>query len=105
MKKYVGKNDVIVLIDSNFKKYIVDITSKTDKIKILSVVSWYTNCKGPDLLHRTIKKLKENNNNYYFTLLSREKKPYSEIFDLFYSDLPKSKIANLYKKNDILIFN
>ncbi|UCF12108.1 MAG: tRNA (adenine-N1)-methyltransferase [Thermoplasmatales archaeon] len=38
MKKYVEKNDLIVLIDSNFKKYIVDITSKTDKIKGVGVL-------------------------------------------------------------------
>ena len=38
MKKYVEKKDVIVLIDTNFKKYIVDITSKIDKIKGVGVL-------------------------------------------------------------------
>jgi tRNA (adenine57-N1/adenine58-N1)-methyltransferase len=38
MKKYVQKNDVIVLIDSNFKKYIIDISSKIDKIKGVGVL-------------------------------------------------------------------
>ncbi len=38
MKKYVEKNDVFVLIDSNFRKYIVDTNSKTDKIKGVGVL-------------------------------------------------------------------
>lgn len=38
MKKYVEKDDVIVLIDQNFKKFIVDTNSKTDKIKGVGVL-------------------------------------------------------------------
>jgi len=38
MKKHVEKNDVIVLIDSNLKKFIVDTNSKTDKIKGVGVL-------------------------------------------------------------------
>lgn len=38
MKRYVEKNDVIVLIDSNYKKYIVNTSDKTDKIKGVGVL-------------------------------------------------------------------
>ena len=37
MKKVVEKNDVVVLIDSNLKKIIVDTAGKTDKIKGVGV--------------------------------------------------------------------
>jgi len=37
MKKVVEKNDIVVLIDSNYKKYIVDTNGKTDKIKGVGV--------------------------------------------------------------------
>ena len=33
MKKAVEKKDIIVLIDSNLRKFIVDTDGKTDKIK------------------------------------------------------------------------
>ncbi len=36
--KTVKENDVIVLIDSNLKKYIVEISGKTDKIKGIGVL-------------------------------------------------------------------
>jgi tRNA (adenine57-N1/adenine58-N1)-methyltransferase len=38
MKKYVKKNDVVVLIDSNLKKIIVDTASKIDRIKGVGVL-------------------------------------------------------------------
>jgi len=38
MKKYVQKNDVVVLIDSNLKKIIVDTASKIDRIKGVGVL-------------------------------------------------------------------
>jgi len=38
MKKYVKKNDVVVLIDSNLRKIIVDTASKTDRIKGVGVL-------------------------------------------------------------------
>jgi tRNA (adenine57-N1/adenine58-N1)-methyltransferase len=38
MKKYVKKNDVVVLIDSNLKKIIVDTASKMDRIKSVGVL-------------------------------------------------------------------
>ena len=37
MKKVVEKNDIVILIDSNYKKYIVDTNGKTDKIKGVGV--------------------------------------------------------------------
>ncbi|MFO7677332.1 MAG: tRNA (adenine-N1)-methyltransferase [Thermoplasmatota archaeon] len=37
MKKRVEENDVIVLVDSNSKKYIINTNSKTDKIKGVGV--------------------------------------------------------------------
>lgn len=37
MKKVVEKNDIVVLIDSNLKKFIVDTDGKTDKIKGVGV--------------------------------------------------------------------
>jgi len=39
MKKYVHKDDVIVLIDTDYRKYIVDIRGKTDKIKGVGVLN------------------------------------------------------------------
>jgi tRNA (adenine57-N1/adenine58-N1)-methyltransferase len=38
MKKYVKKNDVVVLIDSNLRKIIVDTASKVDRIKGVGVL-------------------------------------------------------------------
>ncbi|MDH7517859.1 MAG: tRNA (adenine-N1)-methyltransferase [Candidatus Thermoplasmatota archaeon] len=38
MKKYVQKNDVVVLIDSNLRKIIVDTAGKTDRIKGVGVI-------------------------------------------------------------------
>ena len=38
MKKVVEKNDIVVLIDSNLKKFIVDTDGKTDKIKGVGVI-------------------------------------------------------------------
>jgi len=38
MKEYVKKNDVVVLIDSNLKKIIVNTASKTDRIKGVGVL-------------------------------------------------------------------
>lgn len=38
MKKVVEKNDTVVLIDSNLKKFIVDTEGKTDKIKGVGVI-------------------------------------------------------------------
>ena len=37
MKQVVEKNDIVVLIDSNLKKFIVDTDGKTDKIKGVGV--------------------------------------------------------------------
>ena len=37
MKNVVKKNDIVVLIDSNIKKFIVDTNGKTDKIKGIGV--------------------------------------------------------------------
>ena len=39
MKKNVKKDDVVVLIDCNFKKYIVDTSGKTDKIRGIGVLN------------------------------------------------------------------
>jgi len=39
MKENVEKDDVVVLIDCNFKKYIIDISGKTDKIKGVGVLN------------------------------------------------------------------
>jgi len=38
MKKYVGKNDVVVLIDSKLRKIIVETNGKTDKIRGIGVL-------------------------------------------------------------------
>ncbi len=38
MNSVVEKNDVVVLIDENYRKYIVDTTAKTDKIKGVGVL-------------------------------------------------------------------
>lgn len=38
MKKFVEKDDLIVLIDSNFKKFIIDTKGKTDKFKGVGVL-------------------------------------------------------------------
>ncbi len=38
MVKKVKKQDTVVLIDSSFRKYIVDASGKTDKIKGVGVI-------------------------------------------------------------------
>jgi len=38
MKKKVEKSDIVVLVDSNYKKFIVDTDGKTDKIKGVGVI-------------------------------------------------------------------
>ena len=38
MKTNVKKGDLIVLIDSNFRKYLVDTTDKTDKIRGVGIL-------------------------------------------------------------------
>jgi GT2 family glycosyltransferase len=76
---------------------------KQGGIRILSVISWYTHCKGPDILLKIIKNLKKQNGKYHFTLISREKKPPSTIIDKFISNPSKAIIASLYKESDILL--
>ena len=65
------------------------------RTKVLSVISWYTTVKGTDLLTKVVKMLKNKNGDYSFTLVSREKKPYSKLFDKFISDPPKEEIIKL----------
>jgi len=81
----------------------INKTLKYNRIKILSVISWYANVKGPDLLVEAIKKLKQNNNDFTFTLVSRENKAYSKLFDKFISDPSTDQLVNLYRNHDILL--
>jgi GT2 family glycosyltransferase len=79
------------------------INKNIKKINILSVITWYATCKGPDILEKAVKSLKSKNSNYLFTLVSREKKPYTKLVDKFISDPPKNTIIKTYKKSDILL--
>lgn len=76
--------------------------SNKRKINVLSVISWYADCKGPDILVSIIAKLKKSN-NFTFTLVSRENKSYSGVFDKFISNPTKNQLVNIYKKADVLL--
>ncbi len=89
------------LFRPRFKK--ADNNSKTRKVKILSVISWYIKPKGPDILVKAVKKLKRNHPNYHFALASLEKKPYEPVFDKFFSNPSRNFLANLYRKSDIYL--
>lgn len=83
------------------KKY--PYSKNNEKIKILSVMSWYNIHKGPDLLAQVIERIKKKYPNYHFTLISREKKVYSPVFDKFISNPKLSDIVKVYKESDILL--
>jgi GT2 family glycosyltransferase len=87
---------------NNFKKRR-SILGPKKTINILTVVSWYSTAKGPDQLARVVLYLKKSHNNYKFTLISREPKPYSKVFDKFISNPTKSKIADAYRNADVVI--
>lgn len=76
---------------------------KMGVIRILSVISWYNQHKGPDILVRIVVNLRKKYKNYHFTLVSLEKKPYENVFDKFISGANHSQLANLYRKSDILL--
>lgn len=92
-----------VLNTQVFKKQKNSLIKRGKKVDVLSVMSWYNQHKGPDVLDEVVKKLKSKHNNYRFTLISREKKPYSTIFDEFYSNPKPKTIAKLYYRSDILL--
>jgi GT2 family glycosyltransferase len=94
------KNSVI---DNNIFKPNKKSKTKNSPIRILSIISWYTNAKGPDVLAKVATKLKKMHSNYKFILISRENKPYSEVFDEFYSNPSKITIKKLYHKADFLL--
>jgi len=70
---------------------------------ITSVMSWYNIHKGPDLLVKVIKKLKAKHKNLRFVLVSREKKPYSKVFDKFFTNPNPNALAKIYWQSDMLL--
>jgi len=76
---------------------------KNQKVKILSVISWYNIHKGVDILANTVRQLKKINKNYQFTLVSKESKSYSPVFDNFVSDPSKKHLVGLYQKSDFFL--
>ncbi len=76
---------------------------KYKRIRILSVVSRYLPTKGIDLLDNTVTKLKTRNLSYYFTLVSFEHKPYSEVFNRFISSPKPYELEKLYRESDFLL--
>ncbi|OGM11469.1 hypothetical protein A2Z22_00260 [Candidatus Woesebacteria bacterium RBG_16_34_12] len=96
------------VLGNEFKRYIknknISKQKKSNKkIKILSVISWYTYCKGLDNLEEIITNLHKKYKNYYFTLVSREKKSFTNNIDKFVSNPSKSQIAKLYNDSDIFL--
>lgn len=94
-----------VLDTSIFKRKssIRDKIRVKKNVNVLSVISWYNFHKGPDLLEKAVKILKEKHKNYRFTLVSRENKPYSPVIDKFVSNPKKTKLAKLYQNSDLLL--
>ena len=90
----------------DYQHYIFHKNGKIDpdkKIRILSVVSNYEYYKGIDLLTKTVQELKKNKSNYHFTLVSREKYKYHDIFDEFLSNPSDNTLERLYRQSDILL--
>ena len=90
----------------NFKQYIFKRNPnplKNRTIRVLSVVSNYGYYKGIDNLAETVKKLKNINKIYHFTLISREKHKYDPIFDRFFSNLSDKMVMQYYRESDVLL--
>ncbi|UCH71923.1 MAG: glycosyltransferase, partial [Thermoplasmatales archaeon] len=114
LRKKILKTDKSKFHISKIKYYVLDCStfksnnrsfkkSNNQKVRILSVISWYNLHKGVDILANSVHKLKKFNKNYHFTLVSKEAKPYSPIFDKFISDPSKNLLASLYRKSDFLL--
>jgi hypothetical protein len=108
IKKFNKRADVETINTSllNYKKFsskkIVKKSLKK-KIRVLSVISNYEYYKGIDLLTKTVLELKKRNKHYSFTLVSREKYKYDDIFDNFHSGPPTKKLVALYQQSDVLL--
>lgn len=108
IKRFNRKAQIRVLNTSllDYKKFsLKNIRKKKikNKIRVLSVISNYEYYKGIDLLAKTVRELKKRGGDYSFTLVSREKYKYNDVFDNFYSDPPVKKIVELYQKSDVLL--
>lgn len=74
-----------------------------NKIKIISVVSWYNKHKGSDILKKVIDKSKNSYKNLHFTLVSFEKKPLTNNVDKFIRGAKPTEMAKLYRNSDICL--
>jgi len=90
-------------IDLARDKSLIPKERNKKKYKVLSVLSNYSFIKGPDLLAEVVKKLKERNKKLQFTLVSFEKKPYSNVFDKFISNPPLERLYREYLRSDIFL--
>jgi GT2 family glycosyltransferase len=101
---YKIKHSVLDLFFLNSNpKFKKNVFNKLKQIEILSVVSRYIRPKGINLLVKAIRKLKESNPSYKFTLVSKETKRYSKEFDNFISDPSKKMLKKLYEKADYFL--
>ena len=50
-----------------------------------------------------MKKIKQKNNNFEFTLVSMENRSYSNVFDNFVSKADQTKMTKLYRDSDVLL--
>jgi len=90
-------------IDLARDKSLIPKERNKKNYRVLSVLSNYSFIKGPDLLTEVVKKLKERNKKLQFTLVSFEKKPYSNIFDKFISNPSLERLYGEYLKADIFL--
>lgn len=73
-----------------------------ERIKILTVMSYYLPYKGPDIYLKIIKSLKQNY-SIHTTLVSMETYPLSPLVDTFISNPSAQQLARLYLSHDILL--
>lgn len=104
--KIYGKQSIFLIKDSGLDYSIFkfkNLKKNSSKVKIISVVSSYSQYKGLDLLELTLKKIKKKHPSFEFTLVSTEQKSYSSYFDVFVSNPSRLELAKLYQKSNILL--
>ena len=107
IKKYISPTPAITLIPPCGIDAAVFYSNPSKNFtkapRILSVVTAYTYPKGIDLLHKAVSTLKKTHPEYKFTLASTEERPYSSVFDDFFTNLTESELASLYRNSDFLL--
>lgn len=74
-----------------------------NKIRVISVISWYNQHKGIDIIDKIVQNIKRMYSNYEFTLVSYEKHKYSNNFDRFVSNANPLQMSKIYQNSDALL--